>query len=400
MSTSTMYHVYGARTYRYLKTEYKGGAVYYHVEKKERHRRCVECKSRDITFDSLEEVTLKTVPCGSKAVFLVLHLRVLKCRDCGAKRQESRDVAEPRKSYTRQFANYVLDLVKQMTIQAVARHLRVSWDLVKDIHKRSLKKKYRHVRLKGVEYIAIDEFSVRKGWVYMTIAIDLRDGRILHAAPGKGAASIKPFLKTLARRAPNLKAVAVDMNEGYISALRRFLPKVDIVLDRYHISALVNRGIDELRRAHQAELGRLGNKTIKGSRFLLLANYDDLRGKRKRRLDRLLEVNGPLYVMHAMKEQLRLFWDLGRTDAERFLEAWCRDAMDSAIVPLIKVGKTLALYRSLILNYFKHRISCGKIEGINNKIKTLKRQHYGFRDEEYFKLRLFNLHEQRYQLTG
>ena len=79
-------------------------------------------------------------------------------------------------------------------------------------------------------------------------------------------------------------------------------------------------------------------------------------------------------------------------DAERFLANWCRDAAGSEIKQLQRVAATLASYRSLILNYFDHPISSGKIEGINNKIKTMKRQAYGFRDMEYFKLRLFHLH--------
>jgi len=400
MSTSILYHAFGIRDVKYRSTRFEGGEIIFEAVMKRKLARCPNCRSRKVIYKGSRTRELRMVPIGGKKTWLHLTVHKLSCKDCGALRWPRLPFAAPRVNYTTAFERLTIELLKFSTIRAASRFLGCGWDLVKDIHKRCLGKKYKHIRLKDVKHIAIDEFSVRKGWVYMTIAIDLQNGRILHAAPGKGAASIKSFLKTLARRAPNLKAVAVDMNEGYISALKRWLPGVDIVLDRYHISALANRAIDELRREHQAELGKLGNKTIKGSRFLLLTNYENLSGKRKRRLDRLLEVNGPLYVMHAMKEQLRLFWDLGRKEAEQFLAAWCRDAMESGIRQLIRVGRTLALYRTLILNYFKHRITCGKIEGINNKIKTLKRQHYGFRDEEYFKLRLFNLHEQRYQLTG
>jgi transposase len=395
-----LYHAFGIRNVKYLRTRYEDGAIIFEAEMTRKLARCPDCRSRKVIYKGSRTRELRMVPIGGKKTWLHLTVHKLLCKDCGALRWPRLPFAPPNVNYTTAFERLTLELLRFATILAAANFLGCGWDLVKDIHKRCLGKRYRHIKMKNVRYIAIDEFSVRKGWVYMTIAIDLRDGRILHVAPGKGAASIKSFLKTLARRAPNLKAVAVDMNEGYISALRRWLPQVDIVLDRYHISALVNRAIDELRREHQAELGKLGSRTLKGSRFLLLANYEELPFKRRRRLDRLLEVNRPLYAMHAMKEQLRLFWDLGRDEAERFLAAWCSDAMESGIRPLIKVGRTLALYRNLILNYFKHRITCGKIEGINNKIKTLKRQHYGFRDEEYFKLRLFNLHEQRYQLTG
>ncbi len=400
MSTSILYHAFGIKDVKHQSLRFQEGEIIFEAEMKRKLARCPACRSRNVVYKGSRVRHLRLVPIGAKKTWLHLTVHKLLCHDCGARRWPILPFADPLVNYTRAFERLVVELLKFSTILAAACFLGCGWDLIKDIHKKSLGKKYKHIRLKDVKYIAIDEFSIKKGWVYMTIVIDLRDGRILHVAPGKGADSIEAFLKTLARRAKKLRAVAVDMNEGYLSALRKWLPKVDIVLDRYHISALINRAIDELRREHQAELGKLGNKTIKGSRFLLLANYEDLSGKRKHRLDRLLQVNEPLYVMHAMKEQLRMFWDLGRKEAERFLEGWCRDAMASGISQLMRVGKTLAMFRSLILNYFKHRITCGKIEGINNKIKTLKRQHYGFRDEEYFKLRLFNLHEQRYQLTG
>lgn len=401
MSTSMLYHAFGIKDVKYLRTRFEAGEVIFEAEMKRRLSVCPECKSRRVVYRGHKIRPLRMVPIGGRHTWLYLKVHRLQCNQCGALRWPRLPFAEPRRSYTRAFERFVVELLKEMTISALACLLWVSWDLVKDIHKRSLKRKYRHIRVKDVRHIAIDEFSLKKGRVYMTIVVDLREGRILWAAPGKGGDSIVAFLKTLARRAPKLKAVAMDMNEGYIWAVKRYLPKADIVLDRYHISALVNRAIDECRRQHQAELDELGKDTIKGCRFLLLMNYEKLEVKRKRRLDRLLEVNEPLYLMHTMKEQLRRFWDLCWTkDAEEFLAAWCQDAMESGIKQLVRVGKTLALYRSLVLNYFKHRITCGKIEGINNKIKTLKRQAYGFRDEEYFKLRLFHLHEQMYSLAG
>lgn len=118
-------------------------------------------------------------------------------------------------------------------------------------------------------------------------------------------------------------------------------------------------------------------------------------------LDALLKVNQPLFEIHSMKEQLRLFWELdNRKEAEQFLAVWCRDAMNSGIKALKRIGRTLGAYRTGLHNYFEHRITSGAVEGLINKIKTLKRQTYGFRDSEYFKRRLYYLHTQRYSLTG
>ena len=133
----------------------------------------------------------------------------------------------------------------------------------------------------------------------------------------------------------------------------------------------------------------------------LICYYDSLSADSKARLDALFAVNQPLFIIHSMKEQLRLFWECHtHTEAEAFLHAWCHDAMQSGIKQLAKVGKTLAGYRTGLLNYFLHPITSGAVEGLINKIKTLKRQAYGFRDNEYFKLRLYHLHQQRYSLSG
>jgi transposase len=288
------------------------------------------------------------------------------------------------------------------TIRSVAEYLGVGWDLVKNIHKQKLQFLYRKIPLHEVQTIGIDEFSFKEGHRYMTVVTDLRSGRVLHAVEGKGKEDIRPFLETLAKRAGKLEAVAMDMSSAYFSAVRETLPRVDIVFDRFHIMALMNQAIDELRRDYQRELDVLGQQTLKGSRFLLLQNYDSLAPERKARLDALLQVNGPLFVIHSMKEQLRLFWQKeDRKEAEQFLAVWCRDAMHSGIKALKRVGKTLGAYRTGLLSYFSlDALRGGAVEGLINKIKTLKRQAYGFRDPEYFKLRLYHLHTQRYSLAG
>jgi transposase len=135
-----------------------------------------------------------------------------------------------------------------------------------------------------------------------------------------------------------------------------------------------------------------------GSRFLLLANYEKLFDEKQARLNTLLEANRPLFTMYTMKEQFRDFWQKSSLiEASKFVDAWCTDAENSAIKQLTKLAKTLKAYSYGLFNYFLHKISCGPIEG---KIKTLKRQAYGYRDMAYFKLRLYHLHSQAYSLTG
>lgn len=118
------------------------------------------------------------------------------------------------------------------------------------------------------------------------------------------------------------------------------------------------------RREQQRELDDLGKKTLKWNRFLLLCNYKDLEPDRRARLHALLQVNEPLFIIHSMKEQLRIFWDKENWNAAKtFLKTWCQDALQSGIKQLVKVAKTLAGYRTGLLNSFKHPITSAMVEG-------------------------------------
>jgi transposase len=174
----------------------------------------------------------------------------------------------------------------------------------------------------------------------MTVVTDLKTGRILHAFEGKSKEDIRPFLEKLARKAKRLEGIAMDMSSAYYNAVIETLPRVNIIFDPYHIMALINQAIEDLRRDQQRELDRLGQQTLKGNRFLLLRNYHDLKPDRKSRLDALLHANQPLFIIYPMKEQLRLFREKENgTTARIFLETRCRDALNSGIKQLIKVWK-------------------------------------------------------------
>ncbi len=401
MSTSILYHAYNLKGVHYKATTYEGNSLVFAAEMTGEHIKCPKCKKREFIYKGSKTRRFNMSPIGRKRCFLDLERHRCRCNQCGTIWWPHLPFMIGKHRYTRSFALTVLDLLKSMTILAAAEYLGVGWDLVKEIHKSKLKALYRQIPLKKVKHIGIDEFSIQKNHKYMTVVSDLKSGRILHAVEGKSKDAIKPFLKKLARKAYKLEAVAMDMSGSYYSAVSETLPHVEIVFDHYHVAALMNRAIDDLRRQLQNEYEKTDQHTLKGSRFLLLKNYVSLDQDKKQRLDALLRVNQPLFLIHSMKEQLRLFWQQdNKKDALGFLDIWISDAVKSTIPALAKVGRTLSGYRTGLLNYYKHFITSGSVEGLNNKIKTLKRQAYGFRDKEYFKLRLYHLHTQRYSLTG
>ena len=290
-----------------------------------------------------------------------------------------------------------------MTIKDVARHLGVSWDVIKDIQKRSLIRRFAHPRLHKLKQIAIDEISIGKGHRYLTIVLDLKSGAVVFVGDGKGAEALERFWKIIRRQQVRIEAVATDLSPAYISAVLAHLPNAVHVFDHFHLIKLFNDGLSDLRRKlyHEAEL--MHRKVLKGTRWLLLKNPENLDPKRQEaeRLSAALELNQPLALAYYMKEDLRQLWiQPDKTTAALVLQDWVERARASGISMLIKFSKTLALYRRGILAYYDYPISTGPLEGTNNKIKTMKRQAYGFRDLDFFKLKIQALHETKYALVG
>jgi transposase len=404
MSTSLVYHAFGAKCHDYLSTEYRGGAVYFHIETKPGRRRCVECRSRDVLLSGRASYPLRALPIGDRRVFLVLHLHVLECKSCGAVRQEDRQLADPRKTYTRAFARLVVDLCEKMTISDVARYVKVGWGLVKAILRVHLERRAKARSWRKVRRIAIDEIAVRKGHHYLTVVVDLDSGKVLFSAEGRDHTCLEPFFRRLRRARAKLKAIAVDMSGAYLKAIKDYGPPgVAVVHDRYHVVSNMNDIIDKVRREEQDRLEAEGKKVIKGSRYLLLTAMEKLAKNpdRQARLNQLLAANETLHKVYLLKEDLRLFWsqdDKGK--AEKFIQTWLEQARSLGNRHLSRFAKTIRSRMDAILAYYDHRITTGPLEGLNNKIKVLKRSAYGYRDLSFFALRILFIHDTRFRLSG
>ena len=338
-----------------------------------------------------------------KRTVIIADLPRVQCHDCGVVRQIKVGFADERRSYTKQWAKYALQLTRSMTIKDVADLLGVSWDVVKEIKKDDLRRRFANPCLKDVRRIAIDEICIGKGHRYVTLVMNLDTGAIIFVGDGKSADSLVPFWKRLGRRRHRIEAVAMDMSSAYISAVRGNLPRADIVFDRFHVVKLMNEKLTTLRRQVHREATGEQKSVLKGSRWLLLKNPENLSGHRdeEAQLAAALKLNEPLAKGYYLKEELRLLWEhTFRWPAQLFLRSWCQRAMATGLSPLKTMAKTLTRLEDGLLSYLEHRISSGPMEGTNNKIKTVQRQSYGIRDREYFDLTLYSLHEKKYALVG
>lgn len=404
MSTSLLYHAFGVRGYRYVKTDYGEGAVTFTVEQPRESCRCPACGSDDVLGRGENVRRFRTVPIGRKPAYLVLAIPRVECRSCGAIRQVRIGFADPRVSYTRSFKRYALELSRHMTIQDVAMHLGISWDVIKEIQKEDLQRRFGKVKLKHLRQIAIDEISTAKGHRYLTVVLDLESGAVVHVGEGKGGDALKDFWIRLRRSRAKVEAVATDMSPAYIDAVLTYLPGATLVFDRFHVIKLYNDKLSELRRDLYHELkDTMQKKALKGVRWLLLKRPENLDPSHKepQRLHEALRLNEPLATAYYLKEELNEIWEQDDQEAaEAVLLDWIAYAEVTGIRMLHDFAKTLRFHACGILAHYDFPISTGPLEGTNNKIKTMKRQAYGFRDQAFLKLKILGIHETKYALVG
>ena len=369
-----------------------------HVQAKERIRCCPCCGSRSVVKNGYRLRDFVGLPIGGKRVTIRMKVQRYKCKECDFDQQENIPFATGSRSYTHRFAKYVVDLLRGMTLQDVSNHLGVSWDTIKEIHSSYLERHYSPPSLDGVENIGIDEFAVKKGHVYKTIVVDLDSGRVIYVGEGKGTKVLKKFWRKVKRKNIKIKHVATDLSAAFIASVMENCPDAVHVFDHFHVVKLMNEKLDDIRRkVYSMEKDINKRKVLKGTRYLLLGNGTDIFDKQhKTRLENALAMNEPLSKAYYLKEQLRQIWSQPTKDmAEKVLDDWIRQAEQSKIAQLQKMAVTVKTYKKGILAWYDCHLSTGKVEGINNKIKVMKRNAYGFRDERYFTLRLYVLHDCR-----
>ena len=287
-----------------------------------------------------------------------------------------------------------------MCLSDVAGLTGLGWDTVKDLVKTRLEADFGRPRLRGLRHLSIDEIYVGRARKFYTLVIDLDTGRVVWVARGKKGGSLKPFWRALRKAKAKIRAVCCDLSAAYWSAVVEHLPEAAVVFDRFHLVKLMNERLDDLRRALWREATGLMKQKVKGTRYLLLMRLDHLGDEQLPRLEAAMKANEPLWMGYVAKEMMGLIWEqTSRKRMAGFLKEWSQTAAASGIVQLQRMARTVATHAWGILNWWDHPISNGRMEGINNKIKAMLRQHYGLRDERFFILRLLGLHQAKFRLT-
>ena len=350
---------------------------------------CSGCLNKTKDIHSYNNRIVYDLPMSGSRVEIHYTYRTVCCNRCGLK-VEHHDFVEPYSRVTNRFSEYIFDLCKFMSILDVSSHTGLSWDQVRRIDKRNLKSRFGKIQTKNLHILCVDEISLKKRHNYLTIIADYLTGRVVGVVKNRDYKSVSGFLKSLPKQArKKIRAIAMDMWDPYIKAFAECCPKARIVFDLFHVVAAFGRVIDKVRVQQYRLADPYVKELMKRSRFLLLKNPENLSDKERPRLKSILEQNQLLSSVYLLKEYLKHLWQYRCSEsAFRFLQYWCRLAYETGCQYLVKFANTLKRYSYGIINHCKFPIHTSKLEGINNKIKVMKRKAYGYRDLEYFSLKI------------
>lgn len=302
---------------------------------------------------------------------------------------------------TRRLADEVVRMAKETPVKFAANVLGIHWNTARDIDRRYLKNRIDSIDPVAPNSIGVDEVACLKGHKFLTIVSDQSSRRVVFVTQGRKCENLKEFFEKRCdpAAAKRLEAASIDMWDPYEKAIHQCAPQAMIVYDKFHISRMVNDCVDGVRKHEQSRLTAEGRKLLKHKRFLLLKGQERLSPEQQQSLKELLEQNEPLHKAHLLKEQFREMYsiepDQDDTPATyvqkifQYLVGWLERASQSNLAAFTPFIKRVKKRWPGILNYFRYPISNGLSEGLNNKISSLQKRAYGFRNLEYFTLKIY-----------
>ena len=351
--------------------------------------RCSRCGQ--LSFDRYDRTShrIRDLNVFDLRTYLVLDKWRVHCPSCGV-RVEDLGFAALYSRYTRRFEELVARLCEHLPVANVAELLGMDWKTVKEIDKRTLQRTFANPDYSGLRLLSIDEISYKKHHKYLTLVLDLERTRVVWVGKGRGKATLEGFFDEIGEGvAQGIVSIAIDMWDPYIAAIQARAPQAAMVFDKFHVirnyAKVVDRvRLDELNRAEKEE-----KPVLRGTKYLLLKNQENLSPKQRDRLEELLSLNQNLNVVYVLKDDLKRLWDCtDRKEAALILADWTQAAEESGIKPLADFAKTLNHYAYGLLNHCDHPMNNARLEGLNNKIKAIQWRCYGFHDLDYFKLKI------------
>ena len=364
------------------------------LDVKHRHKVavCPECERVSSEVFEYEERIVRDCSVFDRHCYQRFQGRRFSCGCCGKPFTERLQSIGFNSGYTKRYEERVFQLCRENTVAHVSQTEALGYEAVEGIYTRQAGEAAAARRVLFPRVISIDEISLKKGHKHFVTVISApEEGCVIDVLADRKKKTLEAWFDALPEAArQGIQVVCIDMCEIFRDVAREKAPQAEIVIDRFHVMKNLQEGIDATRRAIQREAEEPQRQDLKGCRWVILKSKDSLKPEEEERLAHLYEVSPELKVCHELKEEFRSLFN-AEQDAEtasQKLSAWEERVKESGPEKLQKFLTTLANWREWILNYFHERITNGFAEGLNNRIKLIKRRAFGYTNLEHFRLRI------------
>ena len=295
--------------------------------------------------------------------------------------------------YTDRFSSYVGRKCRTMTIKDVAKELKLDWHAVKALDKEYMQAQLRRNPIAAPRAIGIDEISLRKGHIYRIVVSDLERGRpIWFGGEDRSEESMNMFYEWLGpKKTKKIQLAVMDMWKAFEKSTKENAPDAAILYDKFHVIRHLGDALDKVRKMEYSRLSGKDRSYIKGQKYTLLSNRENLTLDGKKALKKLLNANKRLNAAYLLKESFGQLWSYQTEGwARRFFDNWKNALKWQRLAPYEKFAKMIERHWDGIAAYSKpeNKVPLGFVEGMNNKIRVIQRRAYGLRDEEYLQLKI------------
>ena len=374
--------------------------------------KCSGCNCEHEGLHSRIEMIAEDIRLGERRIFLYIPKRRYKCPKDGKIHTETIEWIELGARATKAFSRQVNRLTSITTNQEAGWFLGLNDEKVGRIDKAILGRLFetRLVPTPASRNISVDEVAWKKHHRYLTNVVDVDEKVVTWNHKGRKAEVLNKYYESIGRdNCQKIETVALDGARTYISSTTEYAVNALIVLDRFHATQKASKAVDQVRRDELGKARKNADEELIAltnckQRFILLKNRANLSDKQSVTLQRLCEINQPIYKAMLLKESFVGVYDLkDENEAVGYIYKWIDEALESGLPAFIEIGWSMVDKIEYVLNWFRCKKSSAISEGFNNKIKRLKRMAYGYKDIEYFKLKIHQhcgyLNPRRYQLN-
>ncbi len=371
------------------------------TESKKSYGTCPKCGTISHKLHQTHRHIIKDLPFGEKSVYLEINRRQFKCEKCRKPFSEDLDFVRKKRTYTKRLAHQIIQEVLENDIHSVASKGIVTTEeierMLKDASEELLDSKPLNLKRLGIDEIAL----IKGKGNYCAVLVDLDTSKLLVILSDRTQEVIKKTLIEWGTEVlEQIEEVSIDLWKGYKTLVTELIPKAQVVADRFHVMVQINKELDTQRKQEKRNVEQLIKKAktssqkaeyekklvgINKSKYVLLKNESDLNDEQKTKLIQVKEVSSILKVMHELKEKIRTIFN--KTNhwytAVFKLGIWLSKAKQY----FPNSNNTVIRWFDEIIAYFDNRTTSGSVEGINNKLKLIKRSAYGFRNFENFRVR-------------